>query len=354
MSLRSYSLVWEGSEATGTELLVLLAIAEHHNRERGYAWPSVETIAGYARIKSLRTVQKHVRSLEERGELKVVVGGGRRNPSRYYLNFQKLRARAEARNKAQENPADFAGFNNSGQEVVTVEVFKETPQSEGAESDKPRNLSAETPQSGDPELRGKVEDPDQTESVRNPAPPGGAAHTHDLDGEEKLPGQWRRMEERLRDVWPDAGPLSEREREALAGPDAGRLWAWSAEQWDAWWVWTREAGDRVRGRTLWPRNRHEALVPGRTAETPVAEMEAQVSDWWHRRGKRWWKREEQRRETHGGPVPQRRMQTPPEDYFEWLLAAGIDAGEAVAAWNDGRHAKAYNEWVIKTVAANEG
>lgn len=69
------SWVWEHSRASGTDLLVLLAIADSANDDGRNAWPSVPTIAGKCRV-SERTVQRSLRKLVSLGELRVVEQAG--------------------------------------------------------------------------------------------------------------------------------------------------------------------------------------------------------------------------------------------------------------------------------------
>ena len=67
--------VWDYSEAAGTDLLVLLALADIAD-ENGECWPSVGYMARKCRI-SGRTVQRCVRSLESLGEVVVIIEGGK-------------------------------------------------------------------------------------------------------------------------------------------------------------------------------------------------------------------------------------------------------------------------------------
>ena len=64
--------VWEHSQATGGQLLVLLAIADFAD-DHGKAWPSVSTLAKKARI-TKRHTQKAIKQLKDMGELVVDQG----------------------------------------------------------------------------------------------------------------------------------------------------------------------------------------------------------------------------------------------------------------------------------------
>ena len=62
MSIRLISRVWDSVPLEGTELLLLLAIAEHANDE-GICWPRLERLAQRVR-RSLRQTRRLMRSLE--------------------------------------------------------------------------------------------------------------------------------------------------------------------------------------------------------------------------------------------------------------------------------------------------
>lgn len=66
---------WKHSQARGTNLLVLLALADIANDD-GECWPSIPHLARKCRLDQ-RTAQRRIRSLEELGELVVVVCGGK-------------------------------------------------------------------------------------------------------------------------------------------------------------------------------------------------------------------------------------------------------------------------------------
>jgi hypothetical protein len=80
---RKYTrLVWTHSKTTGSDRLVLLAIADHADDE-GRAWPSIGTIAEMANI-SHRQCQRIIRRLQlEYAELSIDEGHGRSNTHVY-------------------------------------------------------------------------------------------------------------------------------------------------------------------------------------------------------------------------------------------------------------------------------
>jgi hypothetical protein len=82
MSIEVTRRVWQRSGAGGTELLLLLALAEHADGE-GIAWPSVAALAERCRIGE-RHARRVIGRLVEAGELEVLrEGGGRGNRTRY-------------------------------------------------------------------------------------------------------------------------------------------------------------------------------------------------------------------------------------------------------------------------------
>jgi hypothetical protein len=66
--------VWEHSQAEKEGLLVMLALADHAD-DSGYCYPGIERIARKCRVSS-RTVQRHLKSLCEIGELRIERGRG--------------------------------------------------------------------------------------------------------------------------------------------------------------------------------------------------------------------------------------------------------------------------------------
>ena len=83
MSVDVMSAVWKQSKATGTALLLLLAIADNANSE-GKAYPSVKRLAQKIRT-SERNVQLLLRKLEELGELTIELQAEKRGCNAYYV-----------------------------------------------------------------------------------------------------------------------------------------------------------------------------------------------------------------------------------------------------------------------------
>lgn len=70
MSMKAFA--WGMSQKVGdpTTKLVLLIICDHYNDSKGYAYPSQDRIAEFSEC-SLRTVQRHIKSLLENGFIRV-------------------------------------------------------------------------------------------------------------------------------------------------------------------------------------------------------------------------------------------------------------------------------------------
>lgn len=84
MSIKCSTRVWDYSSSGGNELLVLLAISDHAHDDGSGAWPSIKTLATKCRISS-RSVQRHLRELENKGELKTSYGNGPHGTNLYSI-----------------------------------------------------------------------------------------------------------------------------------------------------------------------------------------------------------------------------------------------------------------------------
>lgn len=85
MSVYVTSWVWDNAtDVGGTDLLVLLAIADHTDENGANAWPSVATLARKTRLNE-RTVQRITRKLANGGHLLVDSTTGGRRSNRYRI-----------------------------------------------------------------------------------------------------------------------------------------------------------------------------------------------------------------------------------------------------------------------------
>ncbi|MPZ66632.1 MAG: hypothetical protein GEU83_14350 [Pseudonocardiaceae bacterium] len=82
VSLKAMNWVWDHSPAAGTELLVLLAIADNADDTGANAFPAAATLARKTRLDA-RTVRRVIRRLEDDGRLVVDRSVGGRAANRY-------------------------------------------------------------------------------------------------------------------------------------------------------------------------------------------------------------------------------------------------------------------------------
>lgn len=80
------TLVWDKSNHKGSELLLMLAIADNAN-DQGLAYPSMKTLARKTRL-DRRHVKRLVRVVEKSGELKVSIGTGPRGCNEYIIQLE--------------------------------------------------------------------------------------------------------------------------------------------------------------------------------------------------------------------------------------------------------------------------
>lgn len=81
MSVKIMSRVWESSKQKGTDLLLLLALADNADDE-GYCWPGIEYLRKKIRMTS-RSVINALQRIEEDGE--VIINHNRRSGNRYIV-----------------------------------------------------------------------------------------------------------------------------------------------------------------------------------------------------------------------------------------------------------------------------
>ena len=86
MSIRLMSNVWAHSKAKGSQLLLLLSIADHADDDGSGAYPSIGHLAGKVRM-SERNVQRIIKQLVNKGELAVILNGGPRGCNLYRVTI---------------------------------------------------------------------------------------------------------------------------------------------------------------------------------------------------------------------------------------------------------------------------
>jgi hypothetical protein len=75
MSIKVMSEVWANSAATGTTLLVQLALADHADDEKRSCFPAIGYIAKKCRVGE-STARRHIHELQNLGELRIEIHGG--------------------------------------------------------------------------------------------------------------------------------------------------------------------------------------------------------------------------------------------------------------------------------------
>ena len=97
--------VWEHSWVKGSELLLLLAIADHADDQGRNAWPSVARLADRTRV-DRRTIQRLLRRLAQQGCLEIEPTEGPRGTNRYTVVMTPQAGGAAVNNPSQ--PVDAA------------------------------------------------------------------------------------------------------------------------------------------------------------------------------------------------------------------------------------------------------
>lgn len=139
MSVRVMSWVWDHSRSTATKLLVLLAIADWAD-DRGYAWPSVRTLAQKTR-QDERTIQRAINELIELGELRVGRGAGPKGSNMY----QVVTTGSDANPRQDVTPGSLPPRQPATPEGGSVPPTPRQPATPGGGS-VPPNTSVDTPQ----------------------------------------------------------------------------------------------------------------------------------------------------------------------------------------------------------------
>jgi hypothetical protein len=120
MSIQAVAWVLENSQSTGSERLVLIALANHYNQATEWSYPSVDLIADEARV-SRATVFRCLERLVALGELEFT----RRGPGRGRRNEYRLPFLPEKRSQDET-------------------LFKVTRMSEKVSSERIKGLTGET------------------------------------------------------------------------------------------------------------------------------------------------------------------------------------------------------------------
>ncbi len=90
MSLRCITQVRDKSQHSGTELLMLLMLADYSDDD-GNSYPAVASLANRCRM-TPRNSQYILKSLQASGELRVIKNGGPKGCNLYHINLEALAA----------------------------------------------------------------------------------------------------------------------------------------------------------------------------------------------------------------------------------------------------------------------
>jgi hypothetical protein len=85
MSIKIMAEVWEHSQAKGSDLLLLLALADHADSVHALCWPSVQRLALLIRM-SERNTQYLLRKLEADGHIAIQLRGSSRRTNLYRIH----------------------------------------------------------------------------------------------------------------------------------------------------------------------------------------------------------------------------------------------------------------------------
>jgi hypothetical protein len=107
VSIKLMAKVWDYSQASGNDLLVLLVLADMANDE-GECWPSMATIARKSRL-NVRNARLRIRSLEEMEEVLVIHGGGAAS-SRGGLRSNRYRVTIHITDEDDTDASDLIGI----------------------------------------------------------------------------------------------------------------------------------------------------------------------------------------------------------------------------------------------------
>ena len=116
MSVHIMSAVWEGASAKGSDLLVLLSLADFSDHD-GRCFPSVPKLMARSRL-GKRAVQFAIRSLEESKQIEIIELGAGRTSTRYRICVENFRG---------AKYAPVQNMHRRGDPEITAEVNEGSP-----------------------------------------------------------------------------------------------------------------------------------------------------------------------------------------------------------------------------------
>lgn len=104
-----------------SQKLVLMVLADYHSEDRGYAWPSVETLASDCEIHR-SSVHRHLHSLSEQGFISIIGGqGDRHRNNAYVLNFDVVEVNS-SKTRQLENDASVQDDTCQNENLIDASV----------------------------------------------------------------------------------------------------------------------------------------------------------------------------------------------------------------------------------------
>lgn len=172
MSIKVMNYVWDHSDAQGTELLCLLAIADNANDD-GEAFPGIARIAKKCRVGE-RAIQKVLRKLQDSGEIEVRIGHGLKTTTGHTNRYVLLKYQ-EWVNVGTPQPA-------RGERGDTPGVNSGTPQGVNVGTPKPSVLTISKPSVKSKGARVDHSPVAQRAAPTVPTPPPPALTQSEIDG----------------------------------------------------------------------------------------------------------------------------------------------------------------------------
>lgn len=333
MSVRATTAAWYGSQARGTTKLVLLAIADCANDEGGNAYPSMATIARKCGLQDERSAQRHVRKLEELGELTVEAGRGRRGSNLYHVRVDLLDQNSKKTD--QPHPGKSATPANLPPPADSPDDPRQIDRGD------PGISAAPTPANLPP--KPSLNRKETGERTETPSPePSGLGLRSEAEAIRLVPGSLPELSRNLATCFPAAPEGMDRGDEAALLAAQSILAELSGEDWAALQAWFGETDDDDRGCKLWPRTRSEFLWN-------AGEAVEKIRRWWGgplgrrfraRRGRR--SRLEARRNESQKSGPSE----PSADFVAFAEATGKDPADIAAAWREDRWNGEFAAWLM--------
>jgi len=130
--------VWANSKHSGSDLILLLALADSADRDTGSCYPGLKKLAQMTRT-SIRNVQYRLKVLRDSGEVEVRYQRSPYGTNLFVLNRSLLGDEAQFTPMNHTSPGDEAQFTQGGEEDFTQGVQPTSPKPSVEPSDKEKN-----------------------------------------------------------------------------------------------------------------------------------------------------------------------------------------------------------------------